>query len=197
MKHTSRIAIALLLAGFSACATVKARLENIPLIWKPTSEIDLPPGTVDTIVGTKIEFDVFKDVRQQPEMIAQNLEDAVSKPVTTRDNVGQFVRTHVREAFYKAGLNTVDSDGDVIITGEIRQFFVDETTIYKGTVLLRLNVQNHAGEKLWSGVASGTAKRFGHSYSAENYYEVLSDSVLNAISSLLRDVEFRKALAQK
>ena len=35
------------------------------------------------------------------------------------------------------------------------------------------------GKTLWNGLASREATRFGRSYQAENYYEVLSDAVVN------------------
>ncbi len=51
------------------------------------------------------------------------------------------------------------------------------------------------GNTLWKGLASGEATRFGRSYKIEDYYEVLSDAVVNTVSSMLRSAEFRKALA--
>ena len=197
MKNPNGIAIAVLFVGLSACITAPRRLDNISLMWKPTSEIKLPPRTLGTLLDTKVQFEVFKDVREHPELVAENREDATPKPVTTRDNVGEFVSAHFRWGFDRAGLTTVESNGDVVVAGEVRQFFVDETTTYKGHVLLRISVRNRTGKTLWTGAATGTAARFGHSYSAENYYEVFSDSILYAVSSLLQDADFRTALARK
>jgi hypothetical protein len=53
------------------------------------------------------------------------------------------------------------------------------------------------GATLWSGVAPGEASRFGRSYLLENYYEILSDALVNATSSTLQSVEFQKALSQR
>jgi hypothetical protein len=53
------------------------------------------------------------------------------------------------------------------------------------------------GQTLWSGNASGEATRFGRSYKLENYYEVLSDAVVNTVSSMLQSAEFQQALAGK
>jgi hypothetical protein len=109
--------------------------------------------------------------------------------------VGAFVSTHVRELFGRAGLQTVDSNGAVTIKGEVREFFVRETSTYRSEVALHLAVVDRSGRTLWSGVASGDATRFGRSYRLENYEEVLSDAVVNTVSSLLQSPEFRKALA--
>jgi predicted secreted protein len=101
----------------------------------------------------------------------------------------------MRELFTKAGIKTVDSDGSVIVKGEVRQFFVRETNTYKAEVAVHLTVVGKDGATLYSGVATGDASRFGRSYKLENYYEVLSDAVVNATSSALQSTEFQKALA--
>ena len=43
-------------------------------------------------------------------------------------------------------------------------------------------------------MASGGSKRFGRSYKAENYYETLSDSVVEAVYKMLSSSEFMAAL---
>ncbi len=191
------VSVLLVMTCLSACRTTPKRLDNIPLMWKPTSEFKVPPGSLNNILDTKFQFNGLKDVRKQPALVAENREDAVVKPVTTKDDVGEFVTKNVRVAFDRLGLTTVDSGGDVVIGGEVRQFFVDETDTYKGQVLLRLTAHNRSGKSLWAGAAHGTATRFGHSFSAENYYEVFSDSIVNAVSGLLQDPDFRKALREK
>jgi len=51
------------------------------------------------------------------------------------------------------------------------------------------------GNTGWLSVASGAAKRWGRSYKAENYYEVLSDSLLEAVFKLLKSDKLHDALA--
>jgi len=57
------------------------------------------------------------------------------------------------------------------------------------------HVIDRDGKTLWNGLASGEATRFGRSYKAENYYEVLSDAVVNTVSSMLQAVDFQKAIS--
>ena len=130
-----------------------------------------------------------------PQAIGENREDEVPKPVTTSDDVGAFVSKHMRQLLDGAGLKTVDSDGAVTIKGEVKQFFVRETGTYKSTVTVHLTVVGRDGQTLWSGNASGDATRFGRSYKLENYYEVLSDAIVNTVSSMLQSAEFQKALS--
>lgn len=193
MNIPKRIAAALLCLSLGACVTQP--LNDVPLVWKPTSELNFGGVDLSEAKRSKIQFETFVDTRKQPALIAENREDTIPKPVTTSGNVGEFVSTNVRQILDRAGLDTVDSDGDVIVSGEVRNFFVEETSLYEGTVLLHMTVRNRAGVTLWSGSASGSAKRFGRSYSQENYYEVLSDALINATTTLVQDWDFRRALA--
>ena len=144
-----------------------------------------------------IQFDTFQDVRENKEAIGENREvEDNPKPVTTKDDVAAFVSSHMRDLLNKAGFKTVDSDGAVTIKGEVTQFFVRETSTYKSQVAVHLTVIGGGGKTLWSGLASGDATRFGRSYKLENYYEVLSDAVVNTVNSMLQSAEFQKALSQ-
>jgi len=51
------------------------------------------------------------------------------------------------------------------------------------------------GKTLWNGLASGDATRFGRSYKIENYYEALSDAIVNTVSSMLQSAPFQRALS--
>jgi hypothetical protein len=167
-------------------------LEHVPLQWKPTSVVKL--GTMEMSQAT-IQFEPFQDIRENKEAIGENDEDSKPKPVTTTDDVGAFVSTHVRELFDHAGLKTVDSNATVTIKGEVKRFFVRETSTYQSEVAVHLAVVAPDGRTLWSGLATGDASRFGRSYKLENYYETLSDAVVNAVSSMLESAEFQKALS--
>src|ERR1700722_16800264 len=169
-----------------------APLVNVPLEWKPTSDLRL--GSTQMTAAT-VQFEPFKDVRDMPQKIGENRENDKPKLVTTQDDVGAFVSKHMRELFSKAGIKTVDAGGDVIVRGEVRQFFVRETHTYQGEVAVHLTVVGKDGATLYSGVAPGDASRFGRSYLLENYYEVLSDALVNATSSTLQSAEFQKALS--
>jgi hypothetical protein len=188
--RASLLVILLAVAG-GAYARTKL-LEHVPLQWKPTSELRL--GAMQ-MSQAPVQFETFKDVRYDKEAIGENREDDTPKPVTTTDDVGAFVGSHMRELFDRAGLKTVDSNGAVTIRGEVRQFFVRETVTYQATVAVHVTVVSRDGKTLWSGLASGDAKRFGRSYELEDYYEVLSDALVNTVSSMLQSAEFQQALS--
>ena len=188
-----RARLFLLLMTFALGAEAKTPLlEHVPLRWRATSDLKL--GTME-MAQTPIQVEPFQDARANPEIIGENREDEAPKPVTTNDDVGAFVSRHLRDLLDKGGLKTVDSDGAVIIKGEVKQFFVRETSTYKSTVAIHLTVMSRDGQTLWSGTASGDATRFGRSYKLENYYEVLSDALVNTVSSMLQSPDFQKALS--
>ncbi len=184
--------MALLLALSLDAAAKTVLLEHVKLQWKPTSDLRL---AAMQMAQAPIQFETFQDARADKEAIGENTEDDETKPVTTTDDVGAFVSTHMRELFDKAGLKTVDSNGVVTIKGEVKQFFVRETSTYKTEVAVHLTLIGRDGKTLWSGLASGDARRFGRSYRLENYYEGLSDALVNTVSSMLQSAEFQKALA--
>lgn len=182
----------MLLAMCSVASAKAPLLEHVHLQWRATSDLKLAAMELSQ---APIQFETFQDVRTNKEAIGENREDeGKPKPVTTSDDVGAFVSSHMRELFDKAGLKTVDSGGAVTIKGEVRQFFVRETSTYKSEVGVHVTVVDQSGKTLWSGMASGDATRFGRSYKLENYYEVLSDAIVNTVSSMLQSADFEKAL---
>lgn len=184
----------MLLALTGVAYAKTAPLEHVRLQWRPTSDLSLGTREMSQV---PIQFEVFQDVRANKEAIGENREDNQPKPVTTTDDVGAFVGSHMRELFDRGGLKTVDGSGAVTIKGEVTQFFVRETSTYKSEVAVHLTVVGSDGKTLWSGVASGVATRFGRSYKLENYYEVLSDAIVNTVSSMLQSAEFQKALSTR
>jgi hypothetical protein len=183
------------LLATTAIAGASDTLEHVPLRWKPTSsaEIRLGNGAVEGFDAV-IKVDNFQDVRHDREAIGENLERQEPRPVTTTDDVGRFVSRHMRDLLERAGVRIVDSDGSVTIRGEVTQFFVKETQRYNSTVAVHLTVVDRNGNRLWSGIAVGEASRFGHSYKLDNYYEALSDAIVDAVAKMLHSDGLRKAL---
>jgi hypothetical protein len=188
-----RTILASLLLSVSLVALSKTKLlEHIPLQWRPTSDLRL--GTAQ-MTASPVMIAAFTDRRDNKEVIGENREEDDPKPVTTSDDVGAFVSAHIRQLFDQAGIKTVDSNGGVAIQGEVKRFFVREGGTYKSEVAIHLTVIDQNGKTLWNGLASGEATRFGRSYRVENYYEVLSDAVVNTVSSMLQAADFQKAIS--
>lgn len=172
-----------------------ANTSAIPLVWKPTTSMALG-GTIDLTGRTNARLRVeVTDNRTDPGFIGRNTEKLPPRKVTTTDSVVAFVAEHMKQLISGTGVTEVDDAGTVILKAEIQQFFVEETEIYSGDVRLKVTLVNRSGHSVWSGITSGTSIRFGRSYSAENYYETLSDSLVDAVHNLMQSATFRTALA--
>ena len=189
----NRLVFAASLVCVALSAASKAKLlEHIPVEWRPTSALRL--GTTQ-MTAASLSIAPFTDVRDNKELLGENREDDTPKPVSTTDDVGKFVSPHIRQLFDQAGVKTADGNGDVTIEGEAKKFFVREESTYKSAEEIHLTGVDRDGKTLWNGIASGDAARFGRSYRAENHYEVLSDAVVNTVSSMLQAADFQKALS--
>jgi hypothetical protein len=181
----------------AAAPPKRDKLENSPLVWKPTTNL-ASLGAVDlTGLGSaKLQVPKVADARQNPMLLGENKEKTPPRVITTSDDVPAFVTEHMKQIIAAAGLNVVDSGGTHVLKAELKQFYVDETDTYKGDVRLLVSLTNAGGKTVWSGTTGGSSTRFGRSYKAENYYETLSDSLIEATYNLLKNPGFHDALAK-
>jgi hypothetical protein len=189
----------LTIVGGQALAKDKL-LENIPLKWTPTDTIAAlgPVNLSGAALGAAIHVDALVDARQNPSAVAENREDEKKVlPVTTSTDVSAFVTDHLKDLLREAGLKLVDGPGDFNLSGEIRQFFVTETSLYHGEMSVLIHLKNNQGQEVWSGVISGAPERFGRSYKLDNYYETLSDMIVRSAYSLLSNPGFQDALQKR
>lgn len=195
MKYLVAGLIALLVAGCGHMAmNDDTHASTIPLIWKPTKDF-ARSGTTDTTGRPSARLRVeVTDNRGDPEVIGRNSEKIPPRKVTTRDSVAAFVGEHMKQLIAGNGTIEVDDTGPMILKVEIQQFLVEETEIYNGDVRLKITLVNSSGTDLWTGITRGTSTRFGRSYSAENYYEALSDSLVDAVHNLMGSAAFHSAL---
>ena len=199
MKKCFRHALAILAAFFAFGVVNPAgaadKLENIPLEWAPTAPMsERTPVDLTGLDGVKLQVESFTDAREDATSIGRNLGKAPVRKVTTKEDVPRFVTFHAKSLMSGLGLNVVESDGTVILKGEVKKFFAEESTRYNATVELRITVMDPAGKVLRVVDTTGTSSRFGIGYKAANYYEVLSDALIGAVHELVQNANFKKAL---
>ena len=183
-------------ASSKPAAVKRDRLENIALVWKPTTDTaKLRVMDLTAMTNTKVQINKLSDKRPNPGYIGENSEEQPIRKVSTPDDVAGFVTEHMKRLTASAGIPVVDSGGTAIVNGELLQFFTQETDTYRGDVQMKITVTDTAGKVRWTGMTSGGSTRFGRSYKAENYYESLSDALIEAMYNLLQNADFRKALA--
>ena len=189
----------LTLAFLAGCATAPYDLDNFPLVWMPEKYPRASAGAAsEAFLKTKIKVTPMKDLRENPKLIGESRDKTPPRPLTTNDNVAEFVTDQFKALLATAGLTVVDKDESAIIKGEIKQFFVTETDQrYVGNVSLHITATDPTGNTLWEGVTNGESSRFGRSHYDENYYQSLSDALSVATSHLLRNSAFQVAIAGK
>ena len=203
MNNRLYVALSLLigLAGIGAIAPASAadRLENIPLVWSPTTTMaERGPLDLKGLEGASLQVDPFIDNRDDKELIGQNRDKVPDRKVTTQEDVARFVTYQMKRLMAAQGVPIVESGGAVVMKGWVKRFFADETQRYNGEVELELTFTDAAtGKILWSFMTSGSSSRYGISYKAANYYEVLSDALLGATHELLRNPKFKEVLTKK
>jgi len=187
------------------CARGK-RMQNVSLTWRPTEEIALPdviaipPGSAG-LATVRIEIKALTDTRQNPQRIGENREDVSNGgcvyPVIAHNDIVVWTTDRFRYLMQRLGLGVVEGEGDVVISGELRQFFVTETHTYAGEIGLKIDVTSTTGKALWSGLVTGSNGHWGKSYKLENYEETLSDALIDAVKNLTADQGFFRAISVK
>lgn len=194
MNRWKALFICMSCLAISACAN-NQKLENVPLVWKPTVALGTS-GTVDVMyLQRSITVLPLQDQRSDRGLIGENREQSAPRPITTSGNVAAFMTQHIRDLLAQAGCKIVAANGELRLSGEVVSFFVPETDTYVGDVRIRATLRTASNKIVWQGIVGGTAEHFGRSYKPENYYETLSDSLIHLVENLLRDPDFRKALA--
>lgn len=192
------LALAGIGSGAIAPASAADKLENIPLVWKPTSPMAQRGSLNLKDLDGKLQIDPFIDNREDKAYIGINKAKIPNRKVTTQEDVARFVTYQMKTLMSAQGVPIVESDGTVIMKGWIKRYFVEEASRYNADVELELTFTDAAtGKILWSFMTSGTSSRYGISYKADNYYEVLSDALIGATHELLRNPKFRDVLTRK
>ena len=199
LRRSLTLALTLLLCLTGVAQAKKKSLEGVPLQWRPTDELgDYEAIDLSDVSSVTVEVRPFEDTRDNPELIAENREDEDEGKilrVTTPDDVGEWCSERVAWIMDQFGVETAAEGGDVVLKGEVKRFFVIETNLYDSDIGLKLTVEDRSGNVLFVGLFGGSASRFGRSYKADNYYEVLSDAMIEAVHDALSNEKFMQALA--
>lgn len=193
MKIRLVISSLLLLVAVVGCAA-KPHM-NVPMVWKPTSDLyDGKTTNLSNFYSKKFSIQPFNDKRENKKEFGKYIEDGKNLTVSTKDDVSVWCTEKFKSIFSQYGASVVDVNPNVIIKGDILHFYVTEDKTYKANVGIKITAEDKTGKILWQGVITGSAKRFGHSYKLENYYETISDSYLEAVTGLLQNSTFIQAL---
>jgi len=184
-----------LLVALMICGCAPQLHTNVPLVWKPTNDAySITTENLTPLYARKIQVASFVDKRDIKVEIGKYIEDGANMPVTTSENITAWSTDQFKKMLALYGVDSVENNADVVLQGELLHFYVTEDKTYKGNVGLKITALSSSGAVLWQGVTTGSAKRFGRSYSLENYYEVLSDSYSDSVHNLLSNSSFIQAI---
>ncbi|HVO17977.1 MAG TPA: hypothetical protein VMU15_01895 [Anaeromyxobacter sp.] len=173
-----------------------SKLENVKLQWRPTDEPgDVMVKAAKAFKSKKVQVAPFTDSRENKALIGQNNQDKTPRDVTTTDDVGAWCATQMAGLLKRAGVAVVSEGGDVVISGQVMSFMVDERDVYQGTIVLNLAVSG-GGKQIWADAVSGSSKRWGRTYKEDNYMETLSDALSRASEAFFGDAKLSEALAK-
>ena len=175
-------------------------MNGVPLAWTPTSTLaeSMGPLNLLPLAGAKIWIQPFADTRPDKALVGENQERSVALTITTKDDVAAFLREHLAALYKEAGLPMAATaeEATAVVSVEVLRCKVTEKDTYKGELSLLMEVKA-GGKPVWRGTVMGEATRWGRSYKLENYYEAISDSLMDAVGKSLKSDAFLKALATR
>lgn len=175
-----------------------ALLKDVELKFKPTSSLsDYENMDLSGLSSISISLGNFSDEREKKELIGENREDEDKGkvlPVTTTTSVSDFLKEIYKKILKDIGIKIVDGS-PTILEAKVVKFFVEEKNLYKAEVWLDIELKKD-GVLIFEERIMGSAKRFGRSYKLENYYEVLSDAIIDGFAQLFQNRKFTKALKE-
>jgi hypothetical protein len=184
------------LSSLSLAAIGDKPLENVELLWRPTDDIDDIKKVLQPEFQGK-KFHLLKIEDQRPADQIKKIGANKEKPgkeflVTTENDVIAFIQMNLTKVLGQVSVDLDEKNAGYTIRAKVKDFFVEENPSYRGSLVMSVEVSK--GPKvLWQGVVSGTNKRFGRSYSYNNYMESLSDSIMDFAKHLVSN----KTLASK
>lgn len=192
MKLALSLATLGLTLALTACGseTVRTSFKLRPR-YTPTSEIDVE---VRNNLSSPIAIAAIVDERPDPDAIGRNSEESPAvKIVVAPQSVPRLVEQAFTEELKAAGFS-LDASSQTRFTVTVLELWVKEDNMYKGSAHFRIDIER-GGAKVASLTIGGEASRWGSSLSEENYNEVLSDCIVNAIQNLVESPDFQKAVA--
>lgn len=183
-----------------AAAPAKRNDPNIALSYTPTTsvaEASAVPTSEMRQVAVAIEVEDDRAVDEAMLGIRTDDDDRRTELRAT-NAVDAYVQAALTQQAREWTFKTADAaEAGVVLHVRLTQFVIEETNqavgaTYEGRVTLELELRR-AGAKVWSGVFSGDATRYGKKFSAANTNEVLSDALAEAFANSLGDSGLRSA----
>lgn len=169
---------------------------TLPMEYRPTSRVQTARFAGAIPSSAKVFIPPVEDKRADKMTIGANREDAKAIPVYAASAPADFFRQSVSREMMNSGLYMTDDAASAThtLSFELVRFAADEAPSYRADVVARAKLTDAKGNVRWEGAVNGYGTRFGRSLSAENYQEVLSDSLITLVEGMLSNASFQAAL---
>jgi hypothetical protein len=159
-----------------------------------SNSADLPPAVIETPVVLR-----FEDGRGSDKAtIGHGTDDDDDRfPIRSSVDVIQFVSDTAKQVAEEWGVKQAAA-AERTLTLRLTRFYVEESnkavgSMYAAEVKFAYALADKNGKKLFEGISSGSARRYGRARSAENCNEVLSDSLKEALANALSNTTLQNA----
>ncbi len=188
------LAAALLASGIIGCQ--RPSIVHVPLAYRPTDTLQVPKIEGGLPPDLRLAITVTNG-RSDRVDIGENVEKDTVVPVLPEQTTPeQFLQEAVSLELSRAGfaVATEAAQGTRVLHLDLRRFWTQESSMYRGTINVNAELTDPSGKQLWQGGIAGDSKRFGRSLSPENYQETFSDASIDLVHNLLSSEGFIRAL---
>lgn len=168
---------------------------EIPLKWKPTkTNISIDSANLKTLQKYRFRVNPFNECREDTGIIGKNILRESTRLVKTNTMVPDWCEKQIVSTLKSYGLTITEDSADYVISACINKFHVEEKKRYVGEAELRFEVNTIEGQYKWAAILSAESENWGRTFSAENYHESLSNSLLFIIESFLQNTQLVQAI---
>ena len=186
-----------MVAAVGSGCVPRASSLTVPLELRPTQVANA--ATTAMQGRGRVYVPAVQDARPQQDRIGENRESSPAIPIYAGSSPTLFVREALIEQLKANGVAVADSANaaDAIVVVTLNRFWAEESPNYDAQIVLAVEVRGRDGAVRWSGTTSGNDGTFGRSLSAENYQQVLSNALVNAVAVLVAKPQFQQALVAR
>jgi hypothetical protein len=170
-------------------------LKGVDLSWMPTRS-DISDIDLKRVKNRVFKMGIFTDERKDTTFVGMNKEYKNTRLVTTDESVSQWCGHYLEKVLQNNQVKFDTLNYDIVLSGAVRDFNIMETTTYKATIAINFQALSKSGERIWEQQITGTASNWGTSYKLENYYECISNALIETARNLLTNDDFQNALNQ-
>jgi len=188
--HRHPVALAL---GAALVATTAHAVDPLEITLRFDPQQTIAGDAPDTVAAfrTQAARFVVEDGRplDDPALIGEGTDDDDNRfDVLARNSVPDYASDVLRDTTRQWGILSAD-DAELVLHAKLIRFWVAESnkpvgSTYNADVEIEARLDGPGGKTLWDGSVSGDASRYGRKASEDNYNEVISDALNEALANL-------------